>query len=81
LKIDDIEELELNLVGVAIVIIGVNFLSIGFQPGDTNLLNYGIGNAAAIAALSYFIAVRSKAQSAKQEKRGGAKTEDRPVAR
>ena len=42
-EINDIEELELNLVGVVIVIIGVNFLSIVFQPGDTNLLNYGLG--------------------------------------
>lgn len=79
LKIDDIEELELNLVGVVIVIIGVNFLRIVFQPGGTNLLNYGIGYAAAIAALSYFIAVRSKAQNAKQEKRGRAESEEQPV--
>ena len=79
LKIDDIEELELNLVGVVIVIVGVNFLSIVFQPGDTNLLDYGIGYAAAIAALSYFIAVRSKAQNAKQEQHTRAKPEDRQV--
>ena len=79
LKIDDIEELELNLVGVVIVIIGVNFLSIVFQPGDTNLLNYGLGYAAAIAALSYFISVRSRAQNAKQGKLDRAELEDQTV--
>ena len=66
LVVEGIEELELNLVGVVVVVIGVNFLSIVFQPGDTNLLNYGIGYAAANAALSYFVAVRSKSQNAKQ---------------
>jgi len=71
--------LELNLVGVVIVIIGVNFLSIVFQPGDTNLLNYGLGYAAAIAALSYFISVRSRAQNAKQGKLDRAELEDQTV--
>ena len=81
LVVEGIEELELNLVGVVVVVIGVNFLSIVFQPGDTNLLKYGIGYAAAIAALSYFIAVRSKAQNAKKEKRCSAEPEDRTVRR
>lgn len=62
LKIDDIEELELNLVGVVVVIIGVNFLSVILDPGDINLLNYGVGYALPIAGLSYFIYVRSHRQ-------------------
>ena len=52
LKIDDIEQLELNLVGVVVVIIGVNFLRVILEPGDLNLLNYGVGYALPIAVLS-----------------------------
>lgn len=59
LKINDIEELELNLVGLTIVVLGVNFLSIIFKPQETNLAFYGIGYALPIAALAYFMKVRS----------------------
>jgi uncharacterized membrane protein YqhA len=63
LTIDDIEDLELNLVGVVVVIIGVNFLSVILNPGDINLLNYGVGYALPIVGLSFFIFVRSRNQS------------------
>ncbi|KKG09077.1 YqhA family protein [Methanosarcina sp. 2.H.A.1B.4] len=59
LEINDIEELELNLVGLTIVVLGVNFLSIIFEPQETNLAVYGIGYALPIAALAYFMKVRS----------------------
>lgn len=59
LKINDIEELELNLVGLTIVVLGVNFLSIIFEPQETNLAFFGIGYALPIAALAYFMKVRS----------------------
>jgi hypothetical protein len=39
--------------------VGVNFLSIIFEPQETNLAFYGIGYALSIAALAYFIKVRS----------------------
>jgi len=59
LEINDIEELELNLVGLTVVVLGVNFLSVIFKPSETNLAVYGIGYALPIAALAYFIKVRS----------------------
>jgi uncharacterized membrane protein YqhA len=57
LKINDIEELELNLVGLTIVVLGVNFLSIIFEPQETNLA-FWLGYALLIAALAYFMKVR-----------------------
>ena len=78
LKINDIEQLELNLVGVVVVIIGVNFLRVILEPGDLNLLNYGAGYALPIAALSYFMAVRSKALGGKQEPRQGDNDSSEP---
>ncbi len=59
LKINDIEELELNLVGLTVVVLGVNFLSVIFEPQEVNLAVYGVGYALPIAALAYFMKVRS----------------------
>lgn len=58
-KVNDIEELELNLVGLTVVVLGVNFLSVIFEPEEINLAVYGIGYALPIAALAYFMKVRS----------------------
>lgn len=58
-KVSNIEELELNLVGLTVVVLGVNFLSIIFEPQETNLAVYGVGYALPIAALAYFMKVRS----------------------
>lgn len=58
-KVNNIEELELNLVGLTVVVLGVNFLSIIFEPQETDLAVYGIGYALPIAALAYFMKVRS----------------------
>ncbi len=59
LKVNDIEELELNLVGLTVVVLGVNFLSVIFEPQEVNLAVYGVGYALPIAALAYFMKVRS----------------------
>jgi uncharacterized membrane protein YqhA len=59
LKTNDIEELELNLVGLTVVVLGVNFLSVIFEPREINLAVHGIGYALPIAALAYFMKVRS----------------------
>jgi uncharacterized membrane protein YqhA len=58
-KVNNIEELELNLVGLTVVVLGVNFLSIIFEPQETDLAISGIGYALPIAALAYFMKVRS----------------------
>jgi uncharacterized membrane protein YqhA len=60
LKINDIEEMELNLVGLTVVVLGVEFLSVIFEPQEVNLAVYGIGYALPIAALAYFMKVRSQ---------------------
>lgn len=59
LKVNNIEELELNLVGLTVVVLGVNFLSVIFEPEEINLAIYGVGYALPIAALAYFMKVRS----------------------
>ncbi len=59
LKADGIEDLELNLVGVVVVVMGVNLLNVILDPGDINLPDYGAGYALPIAALALFIFVRS----------------------
>ena len=60
LKINDLADLELNLVGLTVVVLGVNFLSVIFEPQEINLAVYGIGYALPIAALAYFMKVRSQ---------------------
>jgi len=60
IKTHNIEELELNLVGLTVVVIAVNFLSVIFEEKDINLTYYGIGYALPIAALAYFMKVRSQ---------------------
>ena len=59
LQTHNIEELELNLVGLTIVVVAVNFLSVIFDKNDSNLAVYGLGYALPIAALAYFMKVRS----------------------
>lgn len=59
LKVHNLEEMELNLVGLTIVVLGVNFLSVIFNPQETNLISSGVGYALPIAALAYFMKVRT----------------------
>lgn len=66
LQINDVEELELNLVGLTIVVLGVNFLSV-IESEETNLAVYGIGYALPIIALAYFMKVRSQMSRQKWE--------------
>lgn len=58
-KVNNLEELELNLVGLTVVVLGVNFLSVIFEPREIDLAVYGIGYALPIASLAYFMKVRS----------------------
>lgn len=70
LKTHNIEELELNLVGLTIVVLAVNFLSVIFEEQENNLALYGIGYALPIVALAYFMKVRSI--MTRNEKENGA---------
>ena len=60
IKTNSIEELELNLVGLTVVVLAVNFLSVIFEVQALNLAVYGIGYALPIAALAYFMKIRSQ---------------------
>lgn len=67
LKTHNIEELELNLVGLTIVVLAVNFLSVIFEQQEINLAFYGAGYALPIAALAYFMKVRSQIKEKENE--------------
>jgi len=59
LKIRNTEELELNLIGVTVVVLAVNFMGATFAEGSENLLQYGAGIALPIAALGVFVGLRA----------------------
>ena len=67
LKINSTEELETNLIGVTVVVLAVNFLSVVFAGKQIDLLNYGAGIALPIAALALFIGLRARATKADHE--------------
>ena len=73
LKTHNIEELELNLVGLTIVVLAVNFLSVIFEEKEINLAIYGIGYALPITALAYFMKVRSQIKGNETENRRDSK--------
>lgn len=59
LRIDSTEELETNLIGVTVVVLAVQFMGVVFTLNPEELMNYGIGIAFPIAALSLFIGLRT----------------------
>ena len=79
LKIDSPEELETNLIGVSVVVLAVNFLSVVFSGREIDLLNYGAGIALPIAALALFIGLRAKTTQAarRQERKSGKEAQKR----
>jgi uncharacterized membrane protein YqhA len=58
LKIDSTEELEMNLIGVTVVVLAVNFLGVAFTGDPSILIEYGAGIALPIAALALFVGLR-----------------------
>ncbi len=59
LKVDSGEDLEVNIVGVIVVVLAIEFLGAVFTGRQgNNLSSFGIGIAVTIAALALFIAVR-----------------------
>jgi uncharacterized membrane protein YqhA len=59
LHIDSTEELENALIGVTVVVLAINFMSVVFVGPPDHLVQYGAGIALPIAALAFFIAMRS----------------------
>jgi len=63
LKMNNIEDMELSLIGLTVVVLGVNFLSVIFEQKEINLAVYGIGYSLPMIALSYFMKVRSESKN------------------
>jgi uncharacterized membrane protein YqhA len=59
LKIDHVEELETNLIGMTVVVLAVNFMVAAFTQDAQTVLNLGVGSGVAIAALGLFTALRA----------------------
>jgi uncharacterized membrane protein YqhA len=59
LQIHNTEELETSLIGVTVVVLAVNFLSVVFTGENVDLLAQGAGIALPIAALGIFVGLRA----------------------
>ncbi len=70
LQIHNTEELETSLIGVTVVVLAVNFLSVVFTGENVDLVAQGAGIALPIAALGMFIGFRAWASRQESEKHG-----------
>lgn len=68
LKIHNTEELETSLIGVTVVVLAVNFLSVVFTGENVDLIAQGAGIALPIAALGMFIGFRAWASRQEHER-------------
>jgi uncharacterized membrane protein YqhA len=76
LKIENTEDLETSLIGVTVVVLAVNFLSIVFGGTNVDLLAQGAGIALPIAALGIFIGLRAWARHLEHPVRAESKQEE-----
>ncbi len=70
LKIENTEDLETSLIGVTVVVLAVNFLSVVFAGESVDLLTQGAGIALPIAALGLFIGLRAWANHLEHPQQG-----------
>lgn len=75
LKIHNTDELETNLIGVTVVVLAVNFLSVVFASENIDLVAQGVGIALPIGALALFIAARAWAARQERESEYHGETE------
>ncbi len=80
MQIQDTMELETDLIGVAVVVLVINFMSISFRENVQDLARYGIAIALPIAALGFFLGMRAwaKKQERHPEDRQGKNEAPRP---
>lgn len=71
LHVDSTEELENNLIGVTVVVLAINFMSVVYVGTSENLVQYGAGIALPIAALAFFIGMRTWSGWLEHRKGGG----------
>ncbi len=67
LQVHNTEELETNLIGVAAVVLAINFMGLSFNKNGDYLLRYGAGIALPIAALGLFMGMRAWARKMEQD--------------
>lgn len=67
LKVDSVEELETNLIGVTVVVLAVHFMGAIFAEEGIDLVEYGAGIALPIAALGVFIGLRAWASKVSKQ--------------
>ena len=74
LKIHNTEELETSLIGVTVVVLAVNFLSVVFTGENVDLIAQGAGIALPIGALGIFLGLRAWAtrQDSERHENGSA---------
>ena len=69
LAIHSFDDLKSKLISIAIVVLGVTFLSQAVRwDGEQDLLGYGVAVGLVIAALTYFISVKGKKAASHAEK-------------
>ena len=61
MKTESSEDLENNLIGVTVVVLGIEFLGKVFSGSQINMLEYGAGIALPIAALALFLGLKHRA--------------------
>ena len=71
LHVDNTEELENNLIGVTVVVLAINFMTVVYVGTPQNLVQYGAGIALPIAALALFIGMRTWSTRVRRRKDGG----------
>ena len=76
LKIDSTEDLEMNLIGVTVVVMAINFLTVVYSRDASALLEYGAGIAMPIAALALFVGMRSWSTHLAHQKMEHSETKD-----
>ena len=65
---EDFEALKGVLIKTVIVVLGISFMGrVVTWDGEANLLNYGIAIGAVVAALSFFLSVKSEGDKVKAE--------------
>jgi len=63
LRMEDLESLKGVLVKTVVVVLGISFMGrVVTWEGEENLLEYGVAIGGVIAALSFFLSVKSKAK-------------------
>lgn len=69
LVIHNFDDLKSKLISIAIVVLGVTFLSQALRwDGEQDLLGYGLAVGVVIAALTYFLSVKGKKAASHAEK-------------